>query len=358
MTSISPYMQRALDLAEKGVYHTSPNPMVGCVIVYEDKIIGEGFHAKFGGPHAEVEALRSVVDKDVLSKSTMYVTLEPCSHYGKTPPCTLAIKNSGIKKVVIGCLDPNPAVGGKGVQALKQQGIQCELEDANWQIEYQNRRFFTFHRKKRPYIFLKWAQSSNGYLGLENQRIQISSNESKYFVHKWRSTSDAVVVGSNTLFTDNPNLTVRDWLGSVKYRIALIGKRGAKKLKKTENTSDLNLLQSHNTTQTILYLDQSIELSDSIKTVELDPKNLQEVLTDMYDRNIVSIFVEGGSALLNQFIENDLWDQAAVFISPKWLNEGVEAPKLPAAPRARQQIMQDSLYWFFNTNTQNSWLRL
>ena len=220
------YMQRCIDLAKKGIRAVAPNPMVGCVLVVEDKIIGEGYHERYGEAHAEVNAINSVSNKSLLKKATLYVSLEPCSHTGKTPPCAELIIKKGIKKVVIGTKDSNPIVGGKGIEKLKNGGVQVEEGILQEQCLELNKRFFTFHEKQRPYVILKWAQTLDGFLDRnredETQKINwISEPETKTLVHKWRSEEQSILVGRNTITNDNPSLTVRDYGGINPIRLVI-----------------------------------------------------------------------------------------------------------------------------------------
>lgn len=228
------FMRRALELAEWGRGYVSPNPLVGCVIVHEDRIIGEGWHREYGGPHAEVNAVNSVENQALLSESTVYVTLEPCAHWGKTPPCANLLVEKKVKKVVIAATDSNPLVGGRGIEILKNAGIEVETgileKDARWQ----NRRFFTQIEKQRPYVILKWAQTQDGFVAKENFDSKwISNSHSRQLVHKWRAEEDAILVGKNTAAYDNPRLDVRDWVGKNPIRVVLDSK--------LELSSELNL---------------------------------------------------------------------------------------------------------------------
>jgi len=218
-------MQRALDLAERGKGAVRPNPMVGCVIVHEEKIIGEGYHEQYGGPHAEVQAFASVSDPQLLAEATVYVSLEPCSHWGKTPPCANLLVEKGIKSVVVATLDPNPLVAGKGVQLLEVAGISVQVGLLEQEARWQNRRFFCQQEKHRPYVILKWAQTQDGFIARENFDSKwISGTQSRQLVHQWRAEEQAILVGKNTALHDNPRLNVRDWTGSDPIRVVLDSK--------------------------------------------------------------------------------------------------------------------------------------
>ena len=313
------YMQRALALAKLGAGTVSPNPMVGCVIVHENRIIGEGWHERYGQPHAEVNAVASVKDKSVLNEATAYVTLEPCSHFGKTPPCADLLVKHQLKRVVICNDDPNPLVAGKGIQKLKDAGIEVEtglLAEVGREI---NKRFFTFFEKKRPYIILKWAMSSDGLIAKENyEAVQISNALSRRWVHKMRSEEDAIMVGTNTAQYDNPSLTTRFWTGKNPVRVIL----------------DKTLRLSP---QSRFFDDESSTLCYNLKETKQEGKHhwiqlseekdlLESLIADLYQRKITSLIVEGGTTLLNTFLEKGLWDEAHVYQSQTPLGKGIAAP--------------------------------
>lgn len=329
------YMRRALELAESGRGFVSPNPMVGCVIVREDRIIGEGFHEIYGGPHAEVNAINAVKNPELLSESIAYVSLEPCAHWGKTPPCANLLVEKGLKKVVIGALDSNPLVGGKGVEILRNAGIEVVTGVLEKESRLQNRRFFTQIEKKRPYVILKWAQSKDGFVARSDYSSKwISNARSRQLVHKWRAEEDAILVGKNTANYDNPSLTVRDWIGKNPLRLVI-----DPKLELPEN---LNLFDQ--TVPTICYNTVKSEKSDNLEFVKLKPGfELREILDDLNSRKIQSLIVEGGSFVLNKFIEEDLWDEARVFTGPTEFGEGISAPNLNFTPTETLSIQEDTL---------------
>lgn len=328
-------MRRALELAESGRGFVSPNPMVGCVIVHGDQIIGEGFHEIYGGPHAEVNAINAVKKPELLSESIAYVSLEPCAHWGKTPPCANLLVEKGLKKVVIGALDSNPLVGGKGVEILRNAGIEVVTGVLEKESRLQNRRFFTQIEKKRPYVFLKWAQSKDGFVARSDYSSKwISNARSRQLVHKWRAEEDAILVGKNTANYDNPSLTVRDWIGKNPLRLVI-----DPKLELPEN---LNLFDQ--TVPTICYNTVKSEKSDNLEFVKLEPGfELREILDDLNSRKIQSLIVEGGSFVLNKFIEEDLWDEARVFTGPTDFGEGISAPTLNLTPTETLSIQEDTL---------------
>ena len=314
-------MQRALQLARLGAGAVSPNPMVGCVIVHEGKIIGEGYHQKYGEAHAEVNAVNAVVDKSLLSKSTVYVTLEPCSHVGKTPPCADLLIKHQVKKVIVCNHDPNPLVAGKGIEKLRQAGIEVEvglLEEEGWEL---NKRFFTYIEKKRPYIILKWAESADGFIAMKNfKAVQISNLLSRRFVHKMRSEEDAIMIGTNTAKYDNPTLNTRFWTGKNAVRV-LIDKNLS--LSKNSNIFD-------NSQKTICYNLLEDEIIGNNIFVKI-PSNISIelfILEDLYQRKMQSIIIEGGTILLQSFIDLELWDEAIILRGKLVLKEGIIAPKI------------------------------
>jgi diaminohydroxyphosphoribosylaminopyrimidine deaminase/5-amino-6-(5-phosphoribosylamino)uracil reductase len=341
------YLDRCIELARLGAGSVSPNPMVGAVIVCDDQIIGEGYHMAYGHAHAEVNAIKNVFEnntnaKELLKRSTIYVNLEPCSHYGKTPPCADLIISNEIPSVVIGCRDPFDEINGKGVEKLKNAGIEVIEDILTDKCLELNKRFFTRIQKQRPYIILKWAQTSNGYFApLDGSKKWISSKEAKQMVHRWRSEEDAVLVGKNTALSDNPALNVREWSGRDPVRIVID--------RRLELTKDLNIFDQ--TQDTILFNTIKTEIDGRIKYLELeDFDNLlpQLIAYQLYLIDIQSFIVEGGSKTLKLFLESGLWDEARVFISPKSWEEGILAPELKANPDEVQKIGPDILKIWHN----------
>lgn len=314
------FMSRALELAENGRGNVSPNPMVGCVIVYEDRIIGEGYHWKFGGPHAEVNAINSVKNPEFLKNSTVYVTLEPCAHWGKTPPCANLLVEKKVKKVVIAALDSNPLVGGKGIETIKNAGIEVKTGVLEKEARQQNRRFFTQIEKLRPYVILKWAQSSDGFMAREDYSSKwISGTRSRQLVHKWRVEEDAILVGKNTAFYDNPSLNVRDWVGKNPVRIILDSN--------LELPENIHLFDR--SIPTICFNSKKSETKENLEFVNLgDNFSISDILKELNSRKIQSLIIEGGSKVLSGFIESGLWDEARVFTGKARFNSGIPAPKL------------------------------
>ncbi len=335
-------MQRALELAQKGLGFVSPNPLVGCVIVEQDEIIGEGWHQKYGENHAEVNAIASVVDKERLKTATLYVTLEPCAHFGKTPPCADLIVECNIPKVVICNKDPFPKVDGRGIDKLINAGIEVESDVLSAQGEWINRRFFTSITKERPYIILKWAQTKDGFVARKNFDSKwISNSSSRKLVHKWRAEEDSILVGYNTALHDNPKLNCRDWEGTDPVRI-FIDREGS--LPATHSLCD-------GTIDTIGFTKSKNESSEESKfeRKQVDFKNLEEqILGELHHRNIRSLIIEGGSNTLNRFIEKGMWDEARVFTGDARFEEGIKAPSLDINSEEQMQIENDLLEIFVN----------
>ncbi len=320
------YMHRCLELAQLGAGSVSPNPMVGAVIVFNSKIIGEGYTSPYGGPHAEVNAVQQVMQrygenaKKVLRESTFYVSLEPCAHFGKTPPCANMIADLKPTKVYIACLDPFSKVNGKGVEILRAAGIEVEIGLLENEAVWLNRRFFTRIGQFRPYVILKWAQSKDGFIGQENKQIWLSNAASQQLVHRWRAEEDAILVGTKTAVVDNPSLTVRHWQGKNPLRILLD--------KDLVIPLDANILNGQ--ADTIVFNAKKTEWKGNVKYIELENYSLylpQNILYQLYLMDVQSIIIEGGAATLQMFIDAGLWDEARVFESEIKLFNGVVAPR-------------------------------
>lgn len=328
-------MQRGLLLAKLGAGTVSPNPMVGCVIVHEGKIIGEGYHQKYGEAHAEVNAINAVLDKSLLSESTVYVTLEPCSHFGKTPPCADLLIKHQVKKVVVCNYDPNPLVAGKGIEKLRQAGIEVEiglLEEGGREL---NKRFFTYIEKKRPFIILKWAESADGFIAKKNyEAVQISNLLSRRFVHKMRSEEDAIMVGTNTVKYDNPTLNTRFWTGKNAVRVLID--------KDLSLSDDLHIFD--NSQKTICYTTVARSNTSRVSSLTILEVLLRAtatepfILQDLYQRKIQSIIIEGGTILLQSFIDLGLWDEAFILKSKLILEDGVKAPIIGGKEILREKL--------------------
>ena len=300
------YMRRCIQLAKCGAVGAPPNPMVGAVIVYDGKIIGEGYHRRCGGPHAEVNAIRSVRDEALLKNSTIYVSLEPCSHYGKTPPCADMIIEKQIPRVVVGCMDPFAKVNGQGISKLREAGVEVVVGVLEKDCLELNRRFITYHQQHRPWVTLKWAQSEDGFIDAEREQgggpVMFSSTFTQTLVHRMRAMHQAIMVGTRTVMMDNPTLTTRLWEGPNPLRI----------------TIDRNGV-----------LPESVHLKEGkVPTVIYDNGDLKEIMDDLYQRGIQSLMVEGGAQLLQHFIDAGLWDEARIEIAPFKLENGIRAPKM------------------------------
>ncbi len=320
------YMRTALELAQKGFPYTRPNPLVGAVIAWDNHIIASGYHQGYGLAHAEIQALNDAQSKGVtqaqLSQATLYVTLEPCAHFGKTPPCTEAIIKSGIKRVVVATLDPNPKVNGKGIQCLKESKIDVITGCLQKEAQELNKRFFTFHEKQRPYVILKWAKTADGFIARKDYSSKwITSEKSRHLVHQWRDQEMAVMVGTNTAVHDNPKLTARIDNGRNPIRVLI---------DRTQRVPTSFLLFDE-AAPVIIYNEEEDFTKNlvSLVKVSFDSSLIHTVLKDLCHRGIQSVMVEGGAILLNSFIELGLWDEARIFTSAKLFNEGIEAPKLP-----------------------------
>jgi len=333
MNTHEQYMQRCLQLALKGLGSVSPNPMVGCVIVHNEKIIGEGYHQKYGEGHAEVNAIDSVKDKSLLSKSTIYVSLEPCNHFGKTPPCADLILKHAIPNVVIGIQDPFEKVNGSGIKKIIDAGLHVTTGILKAKCREINKRFFTFHLEKRPYIILKWAQSKDGFIGKKNQSVRISNELTRILNDTWRTQEDAVLIGGETARTDNPHLTVRTIEGRNPMRIIL------------SNSGDLptnsNLFDGSATT--LVYSKNNFQYANCETVVIPVENNLDFLLSDLHRRNIQSLIIEGGSSVLNQFIKEDKWDEIRIFESESLLEDGILAPTISPAISSSEQIDNNQL---------------
>ncbi len=329
------YMQRALELAELGRGNVSPNPMVGCVLVKDDRIIGEGYHQKYGEAHAEVNAVNSVLDQNSIIGSTAYVTLEPCAHFGKTPPCANLLVEKKVGKVVIAATDSNPLVGGKGIQILKDAGIEVETGVLEKEARWQNRRFFSQIEKNRPYVILKWAQTQDGFVARNDFSSKwISNSSSRQLVHKWRAEEDAILVGKNTAKYDDPALNVRDWVGKNPVRLVIDSK--------LELPQDLKLFDQ--AVPTICYNTIKSEEKGNLEFVKFKSGfSIQQILDDLQKRKIQSLIVEGGTYLLQKFLESELWDEARVFTSQNKFGEGIAAPSITKPASEILSIQEDRL---------------
>lgn len=315
------YIQRCIDLALKGIGTVAPNPMVGAVIVHNGIIIGEGFHEAYGQAHAEVNAINVVKDQSKLKDSTIFVSLEPCAHFGETPPCSDLIVQKRFKHVVIGCVDPNSKVAGKGIEKLKNAGIKVSVGILENECRELNKRFFTFHEKERPYVILKWAQTKDGFIDKNRSDNDsgvnwITQAETKKLVHQWRSEEAAILVGKKTALIDNPSLTVREVEGNNPIRIVLDSNL---------EVPSTNAIFSSDS-PTIVFNTLKRDVTDSVEWIVVDKITPSAVLSELYRKNILSVFIEGGKQVLESFITEGCWDEARILIGTSEWKEGVEAP--------------------------------
>lgn len=334
------YMARCIELAKNGLGTTYPNPLVGSVIVYKDTIIGEGWHKKSGEAHAEVNAVNSVADKSLLPLSTIYVSLEPCSHFGKTPPCADLIISHKFKRVVIGTQDPNEIVAGNGIRKLQEAGIEVIVGILEEECKELNKRFFCFHKNKRPYIILKWAESADGFLSPSKKDVRepvyITNRYSRQLVHKWRSEEQAILIGSQTAVDDNPRLDVREWAGNNPIRIVI------------DNNARISP-ESHifdNQVKKIVFSGQNYlpeKENVIVEPVDANRDVLPQVISALHKHKIQSVIIEGGAYTLKRFIDSGLWDEARVFKGNAIFRDGTKAPEFLSAPAIRTTIVNDEL---------------
>lgn len=332
------YMRRALFLAKKGGSAVAPNPMVGAVIVYNDKIIGEGYHKQYGDAHAEVNAVRAVENQALLKYATIYVTLEPCAHFGKTPPCADLIIQHQFHRVVVACIDPFAEVAGKGVQKMRDAGINVVIGVLEQEAKRLNKRFFTFHQKKRPYVVLKWAQTSDGFM--DKKRIAgdtginwITQPETKTLVHALRAENAGILVGVNTIISDNPTLNVRHHFGRHPHRF-ILDPNGRIPV-------NAKVLNTENQPTTILHKQPNVRDFPKVQQLVLPKYSLSEILLAIYQQHIHSVLVEGGAQTLKAFLAEDLWDEAHIFSGKNTFTEGLPAPRIPSGIEQKQNIGAD-----------------
>ena len=342
------FMQRALDLAAKGAGHVSPNPMVGAVLVHNGEIIGEGYHEQFGQSHAEINCLHAVKDelRHLIPASTMYVTLEPCAHQGKTPPCADRLVMEGLKTVVIATSDPNPLVNGKGIAILEKAGIEVRVGVLEQAAQFQNRRFFTSCQKGRPYILLKWAQTGDGFISSGTaERLKITSHNTDVLVHQWRAEEDAIMIGSRTALLDDPLLTNRYAEGPSPLRIVL-----------DSNNSLPTTLKMFNDGNPLVIINRHKDLQEGslrYKKIEKDINYWEHLFIFLHELNIHGLMVEGGAELISSMIEAGYWDEIRVLINPtKNIISGIPAPTLPhnISKTDHQQIGDELLLIYYNSN--------
>jgi diaminohydroxyphosphoribosylaminopyrimidine deaminase/5-amino-6-(5-phosphoribosylamino)uracil reductase len=350
------YIRRCIELARNGLGTTYPNPMVGSVIVYDGKIIGEGWHKKSGEPHAEVNAVNSVKDKSLLKKATIYVSLEPCSHFGKTPPCCDLIIKYKIPNVVIGTIDPNEKVSRNGIKKLREAGTNVTFGILEHECNELNKRFFTFHEKKRPYIILKWAESQDGFIAPleilrypeisgqndnEKKPVWITNQYSRQLVHKWRTEEQAILVGTQTVILDNPKLNARDWSGNNPIRVVL----------DQHNRIPRDHHVFNNQVKTILFFKSKGLIEKEIGTfeyIDFEQDIAIQITQAIYQHQIQSIIIEGGRQTLQTFIDANLWDEARIFIGRVNFEQGTKAPNLTENQVKGKSIGDDQLILFRN----------
>jgi diaminohydroxyphosphoribosylaminopyrimidine deaminase/5-amino-6-(5-phosphoribosylamino)uracil reductase len=336
------YMQRCLELASLGVGLVSPNPMVGAVIVHDGKVIGEGYHQKYGEAHAEVDAVNMVIARydnysDLFKQSTIYVSLEPCAHYGKTPPCADLIIKHQIPTVVVGCRDPFAQVDGKGIEKLQASGINVTVGVLEKECQWLNRRFFTRVQKQRPYIILKWAQTSDGYFApADGSQHWITGPESRKLVHQWRAEEDAILVGKNTVLADNPQLNVRYAQGRSPKRVVID--------RRLELNKQLHVFDQ--SAETLIFNEIKFDVDGRNKYIALEDFDRfvpQYILFQLYLQDIQSVIIEGGAYTLKSFIDAGLWDEARIFTGLSVLTNGIKAPAINGLNAGKYTIGADSL---------------
>ena len=341
-------MRRCLELAQRAKGQTTPNPMVGAVLVYEGRIIGEGWHQRYGAAHAEVNCLDSVVEADrgFIPESTMYVNLEPCAHYGNTPPCAMRLVQERVKKVVIANSDPFAKVSGRGVAILKEGGVAVEIGMLANEGRWLNRRFFCYHQLRRPYVVLKWAKTRNGWFApLDGSRFQITNAASMQVVHKWRTEEAAILVGTHTALTDNPMLTARLWHGRQPLRVVLD--------RKLKVPSHHEVCSNHAPTWIVNDMQNATSRNVELVKMDFDASFLTCLMDRLYDSQIVSLIVEGGAQTLNQFIVAGMWDEARVLTGTADFPTGISAPILPSSTLLwASQLDGDLLEVFVNTQNE------
>ena len=330
MTIDEKYMRRCIQLARNGICHAAPNPMVGAVIVRDGKIIGEGYHVRCGEGHAEVNTIASVKDESLLKDATIYVSLEPCSHYGKTPPCADLIIRKGIPRVVVGCVDPFSLVAGRGIQKLRDAGIEVTVGVLEKECRELIRAFVTFNLKKRPYITLKWAQSADGFLDIRREdgnAVRLSTPLSTLAVHKMRAEQKAILVGRRTALLDNPSLTVREWYGQNPLRLVI----------DRQLTLPPHLHLFDGSTPTLVFTEKEKAATQNLTYVTLDfgQNILPQIMQVLYEQKIQTLLVEGGSQTLQTFLEQGLWDEAFIEHTRVTLHDGIPAPLLPHGQESR-----------------------
>ncbi|WPV01598.1 bifunctional diaminohydroxyphosphoribosylaminopyrimidine deaminase/5-amino-6-(5-phosphoribosylamino)uracil reductase RibD [Mucilaginibacter sp. cycad4] len=341
------YMRRCLELAQLGAGYVSPNPMVGAVVVHDGRIIGEDYHQKYGQAHAEVNAIAQVTQKfdnhaELLKNAIIYVSLEPCAHYGKTPPCADLIIKQQIPKVIVGCRDPFAQVDGKGIEKLQAAGIEVITGVLEQECQWLNRRFFTKVQKHRPYIILKWAQTQDGFFApADGGQFWITGLQSRKLVHKWRSEEDAILVGKNTVLSDDPQLNTRYWDGPSPKRVVID--------RRLELDKGLNVFD--NSVETLIFNEVKFDMDGKNRYIALEDFERfvpQYILYQLYLQDIQSVIIEGGARTLDAFIEAGLWDEARIFTGDKVLNKGIKAPQITGILADEYPVGADRLQLLYN----------
>jgi diaminohydroxyphosphoribosylaminopyrimidine deaminase / 5-amino-6-(5-phosphoribosylamino)uracil reductase len=339
------YMNRCLNLASKGLGNVAPNPLVGSVIVHQNKIIGEGYHHQYGGAHAEVIAINSVRQTELLKESTIYVSLEPCAHFGKTPPCTDLIIKKDIPTIVVGCIDPYGEVAGKGIEKLRAAGREVIVGILEPSCSDLNRRFFTFHQQKRPYVILKWAQTADGFIDKLRESIApqinwITTAQTQQQTHHWRSQEAAILVGKNTIINDNPSLTCRAVCGRNPLRIVIDRK----------TTLPINQFAVFNSdAETLVFNEVKNEKVQQVTYCKIDFSHfIEEVMSSLYQRNIQSVIIEGGSTTLQSFIDKNIWDEARILEGNQTFGKGIKAPILQGIQTESSTFGADKISYYRN----------
>jgi diaminohydroxyphosphoribosylaminopyrimidine deaminase/5-amino-6-(5-phosphoribosylamino)uracil reductase len=337
------YIKRCIELAKKALGNTYPNPLVGSVIVHDGKIIGEGYHHKAGENHAEINAINSVEDKSLIPESTIYVSLEPCAHFGKTPPCALKIVELGFKKVVIGAMDSHDKVNGKGKKIIQDAGIEVISGILEKECIALNKRFFTYHEKKRPFIVLKWAQSGDGFMDKDFKPTQISNSLTKQFIHELRNNEHAILIGTMTALRDNPSLTTREITGRNPVRILI--------------DIDLKVPADYNIyndeAETLVFNSVKNSEDGNIKFIKTERENfIEKLIKKLYELQIQSVIVEGGSVVLQQFIDADLWDETIIIKNENLtIENGTKAPKFQHEPFEIRPFRDNVIEFHQNINS-------
>lgn len=350
------FMARCLELARVGMAHVKPNPMVGAVVVHNNCIVGEGYHRVFGAEHAERNAINSVADKSILKDSTLYVSLEPCSHHGKTPPCTELIIESKVPRVVVAVTDPNPLVQGKGIEILRQYGVDVKVGVMELEATELNRRFFTFHTRNRPYVILKWAQTLDGFIDMARSPEDpiapnwITNELSRNLVHRWRSEEQAILIGTNTVLKDNPRLDVRSWSGPAPMRIVLDRLLRIPLESHVYNGKVPTMVFIGNNATSLARRPLLAETPNTEMIIMDFARGAEvQILKELHKRGVTSLLIEGGTMIINSFFARGYWDEARMFVGNKFFGGGVKAPFFKGDPVSYDEVGDSKLFTFKNS---------